>query len=109
MTASRLATRLAPESADGEPADTLDEKEPAPADSVSRFVELHDESLKLLDAARTLVTEMRTALDDCRRRRPVVEIPGSRQNGPPPKQTVKSHRGGRVAKKHSRRPWRRPR
>jgi hypothetical protein len=83
--------------------------ESAPTDSVSRFGELHDESLKLLDAARTLVVEMRSALDDCRRHRPVIETPRSANAGQPAPPAVKTHRGGRVPKKHGRRRWRRPR
>jgi hypothetical protein len=89
----------------------MDTDPPAP-DDVSRFAELHDESLKLLDAARLLVLEMRTSLDECRRRRPVLDIArleGDRSSYPALKSRLgKSHRGGRVSRKRGRR-LRRPR
>jgi hypothetical protein len=80
-----------------------------PTDCISRFAELHNESLKLLDTARMLVGEMRNALDDCHRRRPVVDTPRSPDVRQPNQPIAKSHRGGRVPKKHGRRRWRRPR
>ncbi|HET6882272.1 MAG TPA: hypothetical protein VFI31_19055 [Pirellulales bacterium] len=76
---------------------------PTEAESVSRFATLHEESLQLLEDARSLVGEMRLALDRCKRHRPVVEIRPSDQTemmGPPP---LKSHRGGRIGKKRTQR------
>ena len=77
-------------------------------DDVSRFAALRAESLELLDAAQSLVGEMRTALDHCKRHRPVIEskvTENARENLP----TVKTHRGGRVKKRRSHRTTRRPR
>lgn len=82
---------------------------PTEVDDVTRFAALRDESQRLLDDARSLVAEMRSALDHCKRHRPALETPPSEPGGsalPPP---VKTHRGGRIVKKRSRRIPRRPR
>jgi hypothetical protein len=76
-------------------------------DDESRFAALRDESLELLDAAKSLVGEMRTALDRCKRHRPVVEVKLTGNGGSSSPLPVKSHRGGRVGKTRARRrPWR---
>jgi hypothetical protein len=85
------------------------DSESQPTDYASRFDELRDESLDLIETARTLVAEMRGALDDCRRHRPVVVADRSSGAEQPNQPSVKSHRGGRVPKKCGRRRWRRPR
>ena len=81
---------------------------PAEVDELTRFATLREESLQLLDDARDLVGQMRSALDHCKRHRPAVETFPDAVGGPvfPP---VKTHRGGRVGKKHIRRLPRRPR
>lgn len=74
-----------------------------PRDDVSRFTELRDESLKLLDAARSSIAEMRTALEECKLYRPVVEVREPTGGGQPARPAARSHRGGRVTKKYRRR------
>ena len=83
----------------------LDVPEP---DAASRFAALREESLELLDAAKSLVGEMRTALDHCKRHRPVVQSQAT-ENAGKVLASVKTHRGGRVGKRQSRRNIRRPR
>jgi hypothetical protein len=85
------------------------ESESPQLDDVSRFAALRDESHKLLDAAKTLVGEMRLALDHCKRHRPCVEAKDPGNEPPTSSAAVKSHRGGRVGKKKSRRRFPRPR
>lgn len=87
-------------------------------DDVTRFAALRDESQRLLDDARSLVGEMRSALDHCRRHRPARQdpppaaeaVPGM-PTAPtvPTVSTAKTHRGGRVGKRRARRAPRRPR
>jgi hypothetical protein len=72
-----------------------------PPDHVRRFTALREESLELLDHARTLVGEMREILADCRLRRPVVEVQATADTGAAAP-AVRSHRGGRVVKAHRR-------
>lgn len=82
---------------------------PPEMDDVTRFTALRDESQRLLDDARSLVAEMRSALDHCKRHRPALEARPAEPSGstlPPP---LKTHRGGRVSKKRSRHIPRRPR
>jgi hypothetical protein len=83
-----------------------------PPDDAARFAALHDESLKLLDAARSLAAEMRSSLEECRRRRPIIDASGREGDGSghaaEKPRLSKSRRGGRVSKKRGRR-IRRPR
>lgn len=77
-------------------------------DDVERFAALCAESRHLLDDARSLVAEMRAAIEQCKRYRPVVETApaeGGDSGLPPP---IKTHRGGRIVKRVRRIP-RRPR
>ncbi|HVX14506.1 MAG TPA: hypothetical protein VHC22_25185 [Pirellulales bacterium] len=81
--------------------------EPMEPDAWSRFDALRAESLELLETAESLVDEMRSALDHCRRHRPVVEVNQTPTARPASSPRVKSHRGGRVTKKRTGRRWRR--
>lgn len=84
----------------------METEAPDPAD---RFAALHAESMELLTAAQSLVGEMKGLLEDCKRRRPVLDQPantGKATNTPP---LTRSHRGARVGKARRTGVRRRPR
>lgn len=84
----------------------MESPSPDPAD---RFAALHAESVELLEAAQSLVGEMRGLLEDCKRRRPPVGQPADAALGSKPPPLARSHRGARVAKTTRARPRRKPR
>jgi hypothetical protein len=86
----------------------MDDLEAPIFDETTRFAALREESLELLTAAKSLVSEMRTALEKCKRHRPVVETPPAAVGDMPARLPVRTHRGGRITKQRRQRRFGRP-
>lgn len=79
------------------------------SDAADRFAALHAESVDLLTAAQSLVGEMKGLLEDCKRRRPVLDQAANSGQATTTPPLTRSHRGARVGKVRRTRVRRRPR
>jgi hypothetical protein len=86
----------------------MDTEPQMPVDEMTRFTAIREESLGLIESTRSLVAEMRTLLEECKQRRPVVSRPEQAASPEPPPRTERrtARRGsgvprgkrGRIAK-----------